>query len=92
MLTIDRYICNTNTPTFDKINIFYPGINLMISLDNINEKNFSEIMKMLFIEKFGINDISNITLKTSVGIKSFNNLIWSDLDKSRSNVIFIKLN
>lgn len=91
MSKYEQYIESLNSYPYGFINMFYAKSGKIISLKNINENNYYEIVEYFFKEYFNFEQIQDVKMITSNGMKNINNLKFNDLVDSIGIVIYVTI-
>jgi hypothetical protein len=91
MSNYEQYIESINSYPYGFINIFYAKSGKKISLKNIDQNNFYEIISYFLTEYFNFGQIQDVKIMTSNGIRNINNLAFNDLFDSIGTIIYVTL-
>ena len=89
MSNYEQYIESTNSYPYGFINILDAKSGKKLSLKNVEQNNYSEIIRYFLKDYFGFEQVHSIKMKTSNGIKDISNLKFNDLIDSVGTVIYL---
>jgi hypothetical protein len=80
---------STNLYPYSSFNFVDVKTNKTLSLRNLDQTNYLEIIRHLFKNYFCFELIQSVKIKTSVGIRDVSNLKYNDLVDSRGTIIYL---
>ena len=92
-INYSQYVESTNKFPYGFINIYYSnpesGIKKHLSLKNITNNNYKDVISFFLNDYFHFNTINNVKIKTVNGFKTINDLEFKDLNDSIGTIIYI---
>jgi hypothetical protein len=91
MSNYEQYIESLNSYPYGFINIFNAKSGKKISLKNIEQNNYNAVIYYFLKEYFNFEQIQDVKIMTSNGVKNINNVSFDDLIDSIGTIIYVTL-